>query len=306
MAVRALVVGSFVMDLTFRVPKRPEPGEVVVATDHARYRGGKGYNQAVALARLGADVTFVGAVGADTNGDEFLEALAREGVDAGRVVQLRGTATAVAVPLVTPDGDVGFVQYQGANRQIAPAHTADLPDCDVLLLQGEISPGTSQQAGRTIARRGGRVVLNPAPIEDVGPDLLATASVVIPNEVEAAGLARRAGTDPGGDPEALAAALATDGRAVVVTLGARGAAWAAEGRTGMVAPPRVDAVDATGAGDSFCAALALSLAEGSDYDQAVRFACAAGALATTRHGAEPGLPHRADVEALVAATRPGG
>jgi ribokinase len=299
--VRALVVGSFVMDLTFRVPKRPEPGEVVVATDHARYRGGKGYNQAVALARLGAEVTFVGALGHDTNGDEFMEALGREGVDASRVVQLRGSTTAVAVPLVTPDGDVGFVQYQGANRQVAPAHVADLPDCDVLLLQGEISPATSQYAARAIRRRGGLVVLNPAPAEEMTAELLDSASVITPNQVEAGRLAGLAGlTDAPDDTADLAEALSTDRRATVITLGSRGAVWAADGKRGSATPPAVDAVDATGAGDSFCAGLALSLAEGAPYDQAVRFACAAGAVATTRHGAEPGLPRRAEVEQLLA------
>jgi ribokinase len=134
LTVRALVVGSFVMDLAFRVPRRPGPGEVVLAEDFGTFRGGKGYNQAVALARLGAEVTMIGAVGADDHGDGFLDALAREGVDCSRVVQLRGVNTGVAVPLIGPDGDVAFVQHPGANHQLAPAHCADLPDCDVLLL----------------------------------------------------------------------------------------------------------------------------------------------------------------------------
>jgi len=298
--VRALVVGSLVMDLTFRVPKRPEPGEVIVATDHGRYRGGKGYNQAVALARLGAEVTFVGAVGADANGDDFLAALGREGIDAEHVVQLRGSPTAVAVPLVTPDGDVSFVQYPGANWQLSRGHVADLPDCDLLLLQGEVTAGASEQAAAVIARRGGIVLLNPAPVHEVTAGLLASATVICPNEVEARGLLERDGHPiPDGDRE-LAAALAEGPRTAVVTLGARGAAWARGDDGGVAAPPKVDAVDATGAGDSFCAALGLALAEGSGYPEAVAFACAAGALSTTRDGAEPGLPHRRDVEALLA------
>ncbi len=141
--VRAVVVGSFVQDLAFQVPRRPRAGEVIVAGDFGTFRGGKGYNQAVALARLGAEVTMVGAVGHDAYGDGFLEALQREGIDAGRVAQLRGVSTAVAVPLITPDGEVGFVQYPGANHQLSPAACADLPDCDVLLLQGEVTPAAS-------------------------------------------------------------------------------------------------------------------------------------------------------------------
>jgi len=298
--VRALVVGSLVMDLTFRVPKRPEPGEVIVATDHVRYRGGKGYNQAVALARLGADVTFVGAVGDDANGDDFLAALDREGIDAGRVVQLRGCPTAVAVPLVTPDGDVSFVQYPGANWQLSRAHAADLPDCDLLLLQGEVTAGASEQAATVIAKRGGMVLLNPAPVHEITAGLLASATVICPNEVEARGLLQRDGRAAPADDRELAAASTEGARAAVVTLGARGAAWARGEDGGVAAPPKVNAVDATGAGDSFCAALGVTLAEGADYPEAVAFACAAGALSTTRDGAEPGLPHRRDVEAFLA------
>ncbi len=295
--VRALVVGSLVMDLAFRVPKRPEPGEVVIADDFGEYRGGKGYNQAVALARLGAEVTMVGAVGRDAHGEAFLEALRREGVDARYIVRLRGVRTALAVPLITPDGDVGFVQHPGANRELAPAHCADLPDCDVLLLQGEVPAPTSLQAARVIRKRGGLVMLNPAPVHQVTDELVDAATLITPNEVEARALAGADVTDV-----AAAEALATQERAAVVTLGSRGAAWADASGSGLVAPPAVSALDATGAGDSFCAALTLALAEGQALEGAVAFACAAGAHATTRAGAEPGLPTRADVERLLGTT----
>lgn len=300
MTVRALVVGSLVMDLAFRIPRRPRPGEVVVADDFGSFRGGKGYNQAVALARLGAQVTMVGAVGADAYGDGFLKALEREGIDAGRVVQLRGTQTALAVPLIEPDGEASFVQFQGANRQLSPAYCADLPDCDVLLLQGEVPPVASEQAARVIRRRGGVVLLNPAPMHDVTEQLVSYASVVCPNEVEAVGLVERGGGEaPADDPLALARALQDEGRAAVVTLGKRGAAYATGSDAALVEPPEVSAVDATAAGDSFCAALALALAEEQPYPQAVRFACAAGAYATTVRGAEPSLPTRPQVEKLL-------
>jgi ribokinase len=298
MTVRALVVGSIVMDLSFTIPSRPEPGEVIVASGFGTYRGGKGYNQAVALARLGAEVTMIGAVGKDAYGDAFLEALEREGVDASRVVQLRGVATAVAVPLITPDGEVGFVQYPGANRQLAPAHCADLPDCDVLLLQGEVLPAASLQAARVTRSRGSRVILNPAPVHEITDELLDVATIVTPNEVEARALLRDdpAGERPGTD---AAEALRTDDRMAVVTLGSRGAAYAGPDGSGTVAPPSVEAVDSTGSGDSFSAGLALGLGEGMDLPEAVRFACAAGAHAATRAGAEPGLPRRSDVERLL-------
>jgi ribokinase len=193
MTVAALVVGSFVTDLAFQIPWRPQPGEVAIATDFGTFRGGKGYNQAVALARLGADVTMVGAVGFDAYGDAFLEALASEGIEASRVFKIRGAATALAVPLITPDGEVAFVQYRGANRLLATAHCAHLPDCDVLLIQGEVTPDASAHAARTISGRGGLVVLNPAPVHEVSAEMLDLAGVVCPNEVEAA-RSWRAGT----------------------------------------------------------------------------------------------------------------
>lgn len=309
MTVRALVVGSLVMDLAFQVPHRPGPGEVVVATEHGRFRGGKGYDQAVALARLGAEVVFVGSVGADAYGDAFIAALTREGVDCSRVVQTQGVSTGVAVPLVTPDGAVGFVQYPGANRQLSSAHVADLPDSDVLLLQGEVPAPTSHYAARVIGGRGGIVLLDPGPFDEITPQLVAAATVLTPDLAEARALVERADEPAGGgtggtdaaalDEVALAGALRGGGDLAVVTLGADGAAWASAQGEGLVAPPRVDVVDPTGAGDGFCAALALALAEGRGHEDAVRFACAAGAHATTVAGAEPGLPTRAQVEALL-------
>jgi ribokinase len=297
-SVCAIVVGSLVEDLAFRVPSRPEPGEVVIADSFGAFRGGKGYNQAVALARLGAEVVMVGAVGADAYGDGFIAALGREGVNADRVVQLRGTSTAIAVPLITPDGDVGFVQYQGANRQLAPAHCADLPDCDVLLLQGEVPAATSQQAARVIGGRGKAVLLNPAPVHDITPQLLDAATVVVPNEIEARSLVDDLEPPIGA---AAAEALRAEGRSAVVTLGVRGAAWADADGSGLVEPPSISATDTTGAGDAFCAALAVALAEGKAMPEAVGFACAAGAHAATVSGAEPGLPTLAQVMALAVA-----
>lgn len=295
MTVRALVVGSLVRDLTFRIPHVPQSGEVVVADDFATFRGGKGYNQAVTLARLGADVTMIGAVGNDEAGEAFRRALEAEGVDAQRVVTLQGVPTAVAVPLITPDGEVRFVQHPGANNLLSPAHCADLPDSDVVLLQGEVTPAASEGAARIIRSRGGTVMLNPAPVRDMTAELLAAATMVCPNEVEARALTGLADADG----VELARDLATPQRLAVVTLGAAGAAWADAGDSGTVAPPAVAAVDTTAAGDSFCAALAVAVAEGQAVPDAVRFACAAGAYAVTIRGAEPALPERSDVERLL-------
>lgn len=312
MTVRALVVGSLVMDMAFRVPKRPQAGELVVAQEFAAFRGGKGYNQAVALARLGAQVTMVGAVGADEHGESFLRALETEGIDAGRVVRMRGTPTGVAVPLVTPDGRAAFVQYPGANRYLAPAHCVDLPDCDVLMLQGEISRATSQYAAKVIGSRGDLVMLRPTALDSASSELLSAAGVLVGNEAElgaALGEAAPGETAEGeaADGEALAEALSTPDRGAVVTLDETGAAWAAAGSSGLVSAPQVRAVDITACGASFDAALAIALAEGAGFEDAVAFACAAGAHTARIVGAEPSLPTRAQVEALLGGgAAPGG
>jgi ribokinase len=296
---RATVVGSLVIDLTLHVPSWPRPGEVVPATSMATYRGGKGYNQAVALARLGACVAMFGAVGADEYGEQIAAALTREGVDAGGLTRLRDVPTTLAVPLVLPDGDVGFVQAPGASRYYTPDLLPPLQPCDLVLLQGEAPLATSLAAARQARQLGAMVFLNPAPAHDVTPELAQAADVICPNEIEARALLGLS-HDGVEDPEQLALALA-GARTAVITLGARGAAWARGTEHGLVRPPRVVARDATGAGDSFCAALALALHEGQLLPRAVRFACAAGAHAATVLGAEPGLPTRAQVEALLGA-----
>lgn len=296
MAVRAVVVGSLVMDLAFKVGVRPGPGDVVIASDFARFRGGKGYNHAVALARLGAQVAMIGAVGRDPYGDAFLAALEHEQVDASRVVQLQGTPTAVAVPLITPDGAVGYVQYPGANRLLAAAHCADMPDCDVLMLQGEVSAATSRHAARIIRSRGGQVLLNPAPVEEMTDALLEVPTLISLNRYEARRLLR---VGPEVDGVDLARRLYHEGCAAVVTMGADGAAWCDGDSEGSSRPPLVHAIDTTAAGASFNAALAISIADGAPLDEAVRMANAAGAYSSTVNGAEPSLPTRAELEALL-------
>jgi len=286
------------MDLSFQVPKRPEPGEVILATSFDQFRGGKGFNQAVALARLGAEVTMMGALGTDPYGDQFMAALDREGIDTSRMVRMADIHTSIAVPLVTPDGDVGFVHAPGANGRLRPEHCADLPDIDIVLLQGEVPPETSHDVAIRARALGAQVLLNPAPVHHITQELLDSATIICPNEVEAvalAGLSEPQNTNE----EALAHVLAEGGRTAVVTLGARGAIWSNGTETGHVLPPKITAVDATAAGDSFCAALALAIVQGRSLPDAVRFACAAGAHAATVRGAEPGLPTRRQVETLL-------
>ena len=298
MSVHAVVVGSLVMDLAFQIPRRPEAGEVVLATGFGAFRGGKGYNQAVALARLGAEVTLIGAVGADLHGDGFLEALKRERIDALRVVQLRGTPTAVAAPMITPEGDAGFVHFSGANGRLSPAHCADLPDCDVVLLQGEIPSTTSAYVTASYRRRGTPIHLHPSPVDDITAPLLNAASVLTPSPAEAVALS---GADTGTPHIELARLLAHARLRVAITPGAGSSAWAAGDEAGEITTEGA-VVDLTASRDSFVAGLAVRLAEGASFPEAVEFAAAAGRHAAGIAGAEPSLPSRRAVEALLSAS----
>lgn len=294
MTVRALVVGSLTMELAFEIPASPEAGEVAAATSFGALRGGAGYHQAVALARLGAQVGLVAAVGEDDHAEAFAGALAQEGVDA-LLLRLPATTTALEVPLATPDGSVATVLHPAANERLTADLLGQLPVCDILLVQGEVPAATSAEAARRVRAAGGTVVLDAAPAGAITDELLEAADVLVAGEAVARALVHGQATGP----RALATALAGGGRTVVVTSGPAGASYAGPGGNGTAAPPPVEPVDEAGAGHAFCAALAVAIAEGQGLGEAVRFACTAGALTTTTEGAAAGFRGRADVERLV-------
>ncbi|WP_067453209.1 ribokinase [Actinomadura macra] len=316
--VRLLVVGSANMDLTVTVPRLPECGETVLGGDAARTPGGKGANQAVAARRLGAEVRMVGLVGDDVFGAQLREAIAGEGVDVAGVEVVAGAATGLAMIMVRSDGENAIAVAPGANAALGPgtARAAAAEDgAAALLLQLEIPVDACEAAAAEAKRRGTLVVLNAAPspraVDAPMARLLRLVDLLIVNEGEAATLyqaLRRSPASGGGDGpddeqhgEAVAAALRRLGPdRVVVTLGADGAVGADASGTFRVAAFPVPAVDAVGAGDAFCAALTIAVAEGLPLRRAARRACAAGALAVTRRGAQGSLPHGADVDALLA------
>lgn len=272
-----MVVGSLNMDLVLRVPHLPAPDETLHGHGVAEHLGGKGANQAVAAARLGAAVTMVGAVGDDPHGHRQLEALRAEGIDVSFVAVRSQAPTGLAVIPVADDGQVSIIVVAGANATVTPADVeraaAPIAEAEVVLLQGEIPADAARRAAE-LAR--GTVVLNPAPVNDVASAVLPLAGVVIVNRHEAAALAP------------LPA-----GATVVTTLGADGALI----DTLAVPSFAASVVDATGAGDAFSAAVAVRLAEGAAPAEAARFACAAGSLAVEVQGAQPSMPQRSAVEA---------
>ncbi len=292
-----VVVGSSNTDMVVPVRRIPKVGETVLGDGLIVAAGGKGANQAVAAVRLGAQVTFVGAVGDDDLGGARLADLRAEEIDCEHVRTITGVPSGVALIMVDDDGRNCIAVSSGANAHLseedAHAAAAAIRSASVLLAQLETPLPFVHAALRSAREAGATTVLNPAPAPSDGlpDDLLALVDVLTPNEGEAAALA---GHD--GEPEALARTLIERGvGAVVVTLGERGALIATtEGQETLAAEP-VRAIDTTAAGDAFSGALAIALAEGMDLAKAARFASAAAARSVTRRGAQPSLPRRDEV-----------
>ncbi|WP_199041156.1 ribokinase [Glycomyces salinus] len=289
---RVAVVGSANADLVVRVERHPEVGETVHGSDIVVHPGGKGANQAVAAARLGADVAFVGRVGSDPYGEFLGDALRRDGVDLAGLRRSDG-ASGAALIAVGPDGDNTIVVSPGANGRVGPGDVAAagaiIADAAVVSLQLEI-PLPAVLAAARAARR---LVFNPSPPGPVPDELLALCDPLVVNEHEAARLLGRA--MPRSMEEAAAALLARGPRSAIVTLGADGAIAAEAGSTRHLPSPKVDPVDTTGAGDAFTGALAWRLAEGDALADAAAFATRVGAFAVTREGAQDSYPRMEDL-----------
>lgn len=294
-----VVLGSANLDLLLPVPDIPAPGETVLAFGMSWAPGGKGANQAVAAARVGARCALLGAVGRDEGGRVLRAALAGAGVD---VTGLRdvAAATGLAVVMVAGSGENAIVVAAGANDHVAvgAVDAARIAAADVLLTQLEV-PVTVVRAGAAAARAAGTLVLlNAAPARELAADLLALVDLLIVNEHEAAALADR----PAGDPDDLAGRLLGLVPAVVVTLGAAGALYrTAAGRREHVPAVPARVVDTTAAGDTFCGVLAAELAAGRPVPVAMRWASAAASLGVQTAGAIPSIPDRAAVAARLPA-----
>lgn len=303
-----VVVGSANVDLQAEVDHLPARGETVLGGRLRTAPGGKGANQAIAAHRLGTRTHLVCAVGDDLHADTVLSALEAEGLGTDGVRRVPEEATGVAMIVVAHDGENHIVVAPGANAALTPDDVDRLagPHLDggpVVVLQLEIAVDTALAAARLAQRRGASVVLNCAPMP-ADPatiaSLLATVDVLVVNESEAGALLGDALPDDESSWREAAQRLRAHGPVtVVVTLGARGAAVATDDGTFLQPAFTVDPVDTTGAGDAFCAALAVGLAAGEPIDRATERACAAGALATTRPGAQTS-PTPSEVDRLLA------
>jgi ribokinase len=295
---RITVIGSLNKDTVVRVARIPAPGETVLGRDITTYRGGKGANQALAVARLGRPAALVGRVGVDGDGTSYLRALVAEGVDVDGVSVTIDASTGQAYIFLAEDAENVIAVIPGANGTLSAEDVAASSDlfeqAAVTLAQLEVPlPAVKAAAQLT----GGTFVLNPAPAQRLGPELLSLIDVLVPNRSELALLV--GGREVAGVEGVVAQARRVRGpRAVVVTLGASGAMLVSGDAEVHVEAPHVDAVDTTGAGDAFCAALADALARNLALEDAVRWAVAAGAFAVTKQGAQTALPTAEQVRSL--------
>ena len=300
---KIVVVGSANTDLVVRTEVAPDAGETVVGKDFLIAPGGKGANQAVAAARLGGEVTFVAKLGDDDFGRNNLGLYREEGIDTSLISFDRDAPSGVALIIVEEGGENRIVVVPGANGRLTPRDIERsrraFEGAAVLLVQLEIPLETVEAALRMAKAEGLLTVLNPAPATPLDREVLELVDILTPNEIELFGLL--GGPHAKSVEEEARRLLELGPRHVVVTLGEKGAMIVSPGRDALHIPAfEVEPVDTTAAGDAFNGALAVALAEGKPIEDAVKFACAAGALATTVLGAQPSLPRRDEVEALLA------
>lgn len=295
------VIGSFNMDLFIEAPRFPAPGEAILGKNFRRAPGGKGANQAYAVARMGTKTAIIGAVGRDAFGDEMVANLDAAGVDTRAVLRRDTVASGTAMIVLDASGQNQIVVANGANDTLTASEVAACAglfrESRAVVVQLE-TPLDSVEATLRLARESGSLaVLNPAPFAPVSDELLGLADWIIPNENEASKLA---GLEVRDAATAAFAATALKKRShrenVLVTLGANGAWLDTPQFTGHMPGFKVRAVDTVGAGDTFIGAFVTRLVEGAEPREAARFGCAAAAIAVTRRGAQASIPTRVEVE----------
>ena len=298
---KILVVGSANIDLVMMPERLPRPGETLLGARFASVPGGKGANQAVAAARAGGAVAFIGCVGADAHGDQLAHNLRQEGIDLSRLSRVAEPSGVACV--ITADGDTNMIVVaSGANAllDVERIDEAAFRDARIVLAQLE-TPMASVVHTATLARQhGATFILDPAPAQPLPRDLLSLTDWLTPNESEAQALA--GGNAAADDPVATAMLLRQQGaKGIVLKLGARGALLLPEQGDPSFHPAYdIAAVDTTAAGDAFNGAFAVALGEGADPRAAVDFAIAASAIAVTRHGAQTAMANRAEIQQFAA------
>lgn len=316
---RVIVLGSTITDLVARAPRLPLPGESLIGNDFATFLGGKGFNQAVAAARLGANVSFIGRVGADTYGDAFSAALSREGIDNTHLTRDPAIGTGTACVMIGTDmGQNAIIVLPQANLTLTAdmveeamrsllSQSKEQSNEVIFMAQCEMRMATIAAGLRSAHNAGMTTIFNaaPAPHEPLEENQLAFVDILVVNESEATALSDIVVDNISNAMQAAAQLLKQGPEHVIITLGAQGCVWttteedAGQPTNEWIRAIPVTQVDATAAGDAFCGVLAAKLAEGLSMKEALRWANAAGAVTVTRLGALPSLPTREEVEALL-------
>ncbi len=298
-----IVIGSLNADLVVRSPRFPQPGETISGEDLHVIPGGKGANQAVAAARLGANVSMLGRVGQDNFGDFLLDNLKQNNVEASHV-QRDAASTGTAIIVVDEKGQNSIVLSPGANGKVthADVDSASPFHHDLLLLQLEIPTPTVLAAAQKAKANNVRVILNPAPAKELPDELIALADFIIPNETELSLLTSMDVKDVPSAEQAARALLQRGAKHVIVTMGSKGALIVDMQTSTHINTFKVDVVDTTAAGDAFIGGFAAMLSSAS-LPEAIRYGCACGALACTKFGAQPSLPTKAEVETFLPAAK---
>ncbi|WP_122838301.1 ribokinase [Pseudomonas viridiflava] len=302
MPAKVAVIGSLNMDLVTRAPRLPRGGETLIGQSFATVSGGKGANQAVAAARLGAQVSMVGCVGNDAYGTALRDALVAEQIDCQAVSTVEGSS-GVALIVVDDNSQNAIVIVAGANGALTPAvigcFDAVLQAADVIICQLEIPDASVGHALKRARELGKTVILNPAPASRPLPaDWYANIDYLIPNESEATALSGVPVDSLDSAKVAAARLIALGAGKVIITLGAQGSLFASGSRLEHFPAPAVKAIDTTAAGDTFVGGFAAALANGQDEAAAIRFGQVAAALSVTRAGAQPSIPTLSDVQAF--------
>jgi ribokinase len=297
---KVVVVGSFMMDLVVKAERRPRKGETLIGDEFGMFIGGKGANQAIAAARLGAQVHMVGRLGTDLFGDMFISALGEDNINTQFIIRDSEVGTGVGTPVIDAQGDNSIIIIPRANMRLSIEDVNQAEEAisaaDALLLQLEVPIPSSQRAAEIARASGATVILNPAPAQELPDDFLKYIDIIAPNETETEMLTEVEVTDQAGAERAAKVLLDKGMSAVVLTLGERGALLLTKDKTKAIPAYKVDVVDTTAAGDAFCGALATFTAKGESLEQAVAYANAAGAIAVTIMGAEPSMPTQQQLE----------
>lgn len=296
---RIVVIGSTNVDMVVNTVRIPSPGETVLGGRFLMGSGGKGANQAVAIARLGGKVSLISKVGNDIFGQQAVQSFLNEGIEIECLLTDPDAATGVALITVDSDGENSIVVASGANGKLTPEDVRQclgkLPDAAVLLMQLEIPVETVEFAIRYASDHGIKVILNPAPASSLSASCLRLVDIITPNRVEAEALTGIKIIDERTARVAAEILLEKGVKHVVITLGKEGAVSLYDGSFYVAPGITVNSVDSTAAGDAFNGALALAILEEREFPAALAFACKAGAIATTRKGACASLPYRDDL-----------